>query len=104
MSQEDLVLSLHEEGLTAKKIHERLVESFDPLAMPYSIVTRTIRKISWTASEDRSENFGGRAPNLDHDAWILSVLERESETRYRGKLRTKRAFRNLLSLTSFENA
>jgi rRNA processing protein Gar1 len=46
MSQEDLVLSLHEEGLTAKQIHERLVEIFGPLAMPYSIVTRTIKKTS----------------------------------------------------------
>jgi hypothetical protein len=46
MSQEDLVVSLHGEGLTAKQIHERLVEIFGRLAMPYSIVTTTIRKIS----------------------------------------------------------
>jgi transposase len=77
MSEEDLVLSLHEESLTAKQIHERLVEIFGPLAMPYSIVTRTIRKTSWTPSEEQSQNFGGRPPNLDHDARILSVLERE---------------------------
>jgi hypothetical protein len=77
MSQEDLVLSLHEEGLTAKKIHEQLVEIFGPLAMSYSIVTRIIRKTSWTPSEEESQNFGGRPPNLDHDARILSVLERE---------------------------
>jgi transposase len=77
MSKEDLVLSLHEEGLTAKQIHERLVEVFGPLAMLYSIVTRTIRKASWTPSEERSQNFGGRPPNLDPDARILSVLERE---------------------------
>jgi hypothetical protein len=77
MSQEDLVLSLHDEGLTAKQIYERLVESFGPLAMPYSIVTRTIRKTSWTPSEERSQDFGVRPPNVDHDAQILSVLERD---------------------------
>jgi transposase len=77
MSQENLVLSLHEEGLKAKQIHERLVEIFGLLTIPYSIVTRTIRKINWTPSEERSQNFGGRPPNLDHDTRILSVLERE---------------------------
>jgi hypothetical protein len=77
MSQEDLVLSLHEEGLTAKQIHERLVEIFGPIAVPYSIVTRTIRKTGWTPSEERSQNVGGRPPNFVHDARILSVLERE---------------------------
>jgi hypothetical protein len=45
MNQEDLLLSLHEEGLTAKQIHQRLVEIFGSLAMPCSIVTRTIRKL-----------------------------------------------------------
>jgi transposase len=77
MSQEDLVLSLHEEGLTEQQIHERLVEIFGPLAMPYSIVARIIRKTSCTPSEEPSQNFGDRRPNLDHDARILSMLERE---------------------------
>jgi hypothetical protein len=45
--------------------------------MVYAIVTRTIGKISSTLSEERSQNFGGRPPNLDHDARILSVLKRE---------------------------
>jgi hypothetical protein len=76
MSQKDLVLSLHKEGLTAKAIYERLVEIFGPLAMPYSIVTRTFRENCWTPFEDGFQNFGGRTPNLDHDARILCVLER----------------------------
>jgi hypothetical protein len=44
MSQKDLVLSLHEKGLTAKEIHEQLVEIFDLLAVSCSTVTRTIRE------------------------------------------------------------
>jgi hypothetical protein len=44
MSQKDLVLSLHKEGLMAKAIHERLVELFGLLAMPYSTITRTLRE------------------------------------------------------------
>jgi putative heme iron utilization protein len=45
--------------------------------MPNSIVARTIRKTTWTSSEERSQNFGRRSPDFDHDARILSVLERE---------------------------
>jgi hypothetical protein len=75
LSRKDLVLSLHEEGLTTKEIHERLVEIFGRLAMPYSTVTRTSRETCRTASEDWSENSGGRPLNFDHDARILSVLQ-----------------------------
>jgi histone-lysine N-methyltransferase SETMAR len=48
--------------------------------MPYSIVLRAIRKISGIPSEERSQDFGGRVPNLDYDARILSALEREPNT------------------------
>jgi hypothetical protein len=54
MSQKDLVISLHEEGLTAKEIHEQLVEIFGPLAMSYSTVTGTVKETCWTPSEERS--------------------------------------------------
>jgi hypothetical protein len=67
MSQKDLILSLYQEGLTAKEIHEQLVETFGVLAMPYLTVMRTIRETCWTLSEEWSQNFGGRQPNLDHD-------------------------------------
>jgi transposase len=76
MNQKDLILSLHKESLTAKAIHERLVEIFGQLAMPYSTVTRTFKETCWTPFEERSQNFGGRPPNLDHDARILCVLEK----------------------------
>jgi hypothetical protein len=74
MSQKDLVLSLHEEGLTAKEIYEPLVEIFGPLAMPCSTVTRTVMETCWIPSEERSQNVGGRPRNLHHDARFLSVL------------------------------
>jgi histone-lysine N-methyltransferase SETMAR len=76
MSQKDLVLSLHKEGLTAKAMHERLVEIFGPLAMPYSTVTRTFKETCWTPFEQGSKQFGGRPPNLEHDARFLYVLEK----------------------------
>jgi hypothetical protein len=74
MSQKDLVFSLREEGQTAKEIHERLVKIFGLFAMPYSTITRIVTEICWTPFEDRSHNFGGRPPDLDHNARILSVL------------------------------
>jgi histone-lysine N-methyltransferase SETMAR len=76
MSQKDLVLSLRKEGMTAKAIHERLVEIFGLFAMPYSTVTRIFREICWTPFEQGSKNLGGRPPNLEHDVQILYVLER----------------------------
>jgi hypothetical protein len=76
MSQKDLVLSLRKEGMTVEAIHERLVEIFGLLAMPYSTITRIFREICWTPFEQGSKNFGGRPPNLEHDAQILYVLER----------------------------
>jgi hypothetical protein len=57
MTERDLVASLHEEGLSAKEVHERLVEIFGGLAMAYSTITRTLRETSWTPSEERSQNF-----------------------------------------------
>jgi hypothetical protein len=60
MSHEDLFLSLHKEGLTANVMHERLVEFFGPLAIPYSTAMRPF--------EEGSENFRDRPPNLKHDA------------------------------------
>jgi hypothetical protein len=57
-------------------IHERLVELFGPLAMPYSTSMRTFRETCWTPFEERSRNFGGCPPNVDHDARILCVLEK----------------------------
>jgi hypothetical protein len=44
MTQKDLFLSLHKEGLTANVMHERFVEFFGALAMPYSTAMRTFRE------------------------------------------------------------
>jgi hypothetical protein len=46
MMQEDLVLQLHEQGMSAVTIHTRLVEIFDPLAMVYLSVTRIAMSVS----------------------------------------------------------
>jgi hypothetical protein len=74
MTQKDLVVSFYEKRLSANEIHERLVEIFGGLAMPYSTVARILRETCWTPSEERSQNFRGRPPNFDHDRRILSVL------------------------------
>jgi hypothetical protein len=74
MTQEDLVLQLHEEGTSAVAIYERLVEVFGPLAMAYSSVTRITRKASWT------DNFParlGRPRNEEFDQLVLDALEEE---------------------------
>jgi transposase len=75
MSQKDLILSLREKGLTAKQIYKRLVEIFGLLAIAYSTVTKIQRKTCSASSDEQPRNFGGRPPNLDHDARILSVLQ-----------------------------
>jgi hypothetical protein len=59
MCQKDLVLSLREEGSTAKQTYERLVEAFGPLAIAYSTATKTLRKTYWTPSDEWLQNFGG---------------------------------------------
>jgi hypothetical protein len=64
MSQKDLILSLHKESLTAKAIHERLVEIFGPLAMPHSTITKTFRETCWIPFEEGSQNFGGSPLNI----------------------------------------
>jgi hypothetical protein len=39
MTQEDLILQLHEEEMSAVAIHTRLVEVFGPFALTYPSVT-----------------------------------------------------------------
>jgi hypothetical protein len=46
MTQEDLVVQLHEEGISAAAIHTRLVEILGSLALAYSSVTRIARSAS----------------------------------------------------------
>jgi hypothetical protein len=75
INQKDLVLSLREEGLGAKQIYERLVETFGPLAIAYPTVTKALKKTYWAPSDEQSQDFGRRPPNLDHNARILSVLQ-----------------------------
>jgi hypothetical protein len=57
-------------------MHERFVEFFGALAMPYSTAMRTFRETCWAPFEEGSENFGERPANLKHNAWILGMLER----------------------------
>jgi hypothetical protein len=59
MCQKHLVLSLGEEGPAAKQIYERLVETFGPLVIAYSTVTKTLKKTYWAHSDERIQNFGG---------------------------------------------
>jgi hypothetical protein len=46
MMQEDLVLQLHEEGMSTLAIYMRLVDVFGSLAIEYSSVTEITRRMS----------------------------------------------------------
>jgi hypothetical protein len=74
MSQEDAVIFLHDQGLPAGAIHQRVVDLFGNAAIGYSTVTRTIQKVSWTASKTPK----GRRTNLSVDAALLKVLNDDS--------------------------
>jgi hypothetical protein len=60
MMQEDLVLQLHKQGMSAVAIHTRLVDVFGHLAMAYSSATRIAGSESWTGN---SSGRTGRYPN-----------------------------------------
>jgi hypothetical protein len=74
MTQQDLVLQLHEEWISAVAIRTRLVEVFGLLAFAYSSVTRIVRSMSWT---DNCPARQGRPPNEIFDELILNALEED---------------------------
>jgi hypothetical protein len=74
MTQQDLVLQLHEEMISAIAIHTRLVEVFGPLALAYLSVTRIVRSTSWT---DNCPARQGMPPNEVFDKLILNALEED---------------------------
>jgi hypothetical protein len=74
MTQHDLGLSLHEQGLRLVTIRAKFVELFGLLAMSYPTITKTIRMLSRTAHEGEPLDLEERRSNSDHDARILAVL------------------------------
>jgi hypothetical protein len=74
MTQEDLVLQLHEEGISAVAIHMRLFDVFGPLAIGYSSVTKITKRTSWMAN---SPARPGRSHNEQFDELVLDALENE---------------------------
>jgi hypothetical protein len=54
MTQEDLVLQLDEEGMSAIAIHTRLVDVFVSLALTYLWVMRIARTASWSDNSPAS--------------------------------------------------
>jgi hypothetical protein len=55
-------------------MHERLVEIFGLIAMPYSTMTKIFRENCWTPFLEVFQNFQECPPNLDHYPWIFSVV------------------------------
>jgi hypothetical protein len=74
MAQQDLVLQLHEERISAVAIHTRLVGVFGPLGFAYSSVTSIVRSTSWT---DNCPARQGTPPNEVFDELILNALEED---------------------------
>jgi hypothetical protein len=70
MSQEGAVRFLHDQGLPAAVIHQRLVDLVGDKAIWYSTVTPTIGQRSWTAPETPKD----RPANFSIDSAILKVL------------------------------
>jgi hypothetical protein len=80
MMQEDLVLQLHEQEISAVVIHTRLVEVFYFLAMAYSFVTQIMRSASWTGN---SSARPGRPLNEQFVELILDAFEKDSNVSVR---------------------
>jgi hypothetical protein len=52
MDQGSICLYLNRKGLSAKAIHNELVQVFGPDAIAYSTVTKTLRTSHWTAQNE----------------------------------------------------
>jgi hypothetical protein len=74
MMQEDLLLQLNEEGISAVAIHMRLVDVFGLLAIGYFSVTKITRRTSWTANSPANP---GRSRTEQFNELILDALENE---------------------------
>ena len=75
MTQKDLILKYHnEEQMSPTQIHQKLVDIFEEKALSLSTVSRTIRQLSWTSSNDHQKNPPGRPPNPSYDRLILREM------------------------------
>lgn len=79
MTQKDLILKYHEKQMSPTQIHDKLVDIFEEKALSVSTVSRTIRQLSWSSSNDHQKNPPGRPPNPSYDRLILQEL-RDDET------------------------
>jgi hypothetical protein len=79
MSQADAVRFLHGNAFPTDVIHQHLEDVFGPMAMAMasSMVTRTIREMSWTTAEATQEILKGRPPNDSLDRSIQDLLNPE---------------------------
>jgi hypothetical protein len=77
MTQQDLVLQLHEEGISAVAIHIRLVEVFGLLALVYLSMTRIVSGTSWTGNCPARQ---GRPSNEVFDELLFNALEEDPAT------------------------
>jgi hypothetical protein len=82
MSKQDLFLALRAQGKSATDIHDHFVEAFGGLAISYSMVSRTMRKLSWNLKDDEATDIG-RRPNELIDARIAPILDDDPEASIR---------------------
>lgn len=55
MTQKDLILKYHEKQMSPTQIHDKLVDIFEKKALSVSTVSRTIRQLSWSSSNDHQK-------------------------------------------------
>jgi hypothetical protein len=74
MSQQNLVPLFHDQRKSATVIHRYLLDTFGPLAISFSIVSRTIRTLSWNPLNEATGYFGDHLDNLALDTHIQASL------------------------------
>ena len=64
MTQYTLILKWHKEGENPTLIHDKLTDLFGYSALSLSTVSRTIRKLSWTADNPEPKPEVGKPPDM----------------------------------------
>lgn len=75
MTQYTLILKWHKDGENPTLIHNRLIDLFGDNALSLSTVSRTIRKLSWTADHPKPKPEVGKPPDMHNIQLIQKIID-----------------------------
>lgn len=74
MTQYTHILRWHKDGENPTLIHNRLIDLFGDNALSLSTVSRTIRKLSWTADHPKPKPEVGKLPDMHNIQLIQNII------------------------------